>query len=42
MAPTFDRATEMDLDPVPSLWWNKPILLNIANPGDFMKIHLIA
>ena len=31
----------MDLDKVPSLQRNKPVQSNIANPGDFIKIHLI-
>ena len=33
---------EMDLNQVRSLWRNKPVQLNIANPGDLLKIHLTA
>ena len=36
------QCNKMDLDQVPSLWWNKPVQLNIANPGELVKIHLIA
>ena len=32
----------MDLDQVSSLWRNKPVQSNIANPGDLVKIHIIA
>ena len=32
----------MDLDQVPTLWRNKAVELNIAIPGELVKIHLIA
>ena len=36
------QGSEMDLDRFPSLWRNKPVLLNKATAGELVKIHLIA
>ena len=32
----------MDLDQVPSLWRNKPVEFECSEPGELVKIHLIA
>ena len=36
------QRNKMYLEPIPSLWQNKPVELNIATPGKLVKIHLIA
>ena len=39
---SYGLHNEMDLDQVPSLRRNKPVKLECSEPGELVKIHLIA